>query len=124
MMIRLLSIFTFFLLLSSCDRKPFVEHKVKTEKLNNDCRGLSQSFKITANFGGERFEFEKCLPANFDKSQVKSFRQGDTVVVQFPQPTSASAMEGHKVILDIDSYPVYRVLTIDNDSYNITVTGN
>jgi hypothetical protein len=123
-MTRLLPTILLMTIFFSCDRQPFVEHKIKEEKLNDDCRGLSPSFRITANFGGERFEFDKCLPASFNKDLVKASRHGDTVLVEFPRPQQGEPVAGYRIILDIDSYPVYRVLTIDNDSYNITVTGN
>ncbi len=114
----------FPVMVSSCDRKPFVEHKIKVEKLNEDCHNLSASFRVTANFGGERFEFDKCLPANFSKDEVTASRKGDTVHIQFPRGSSGSDKAGFRIILDIDSYPVYKVVTIDEDSYNISVTGN
>lgn len=122
-MIKFLAIVFVFLTISSCDRQPFVEHKIKSEKLGDHCSGLSNSFKVTANFGGERFEFDKCLPADFNKDEVSSERRGDTVQVNFPK-AGGKATSGYRIILDIDSYPTYRVVTIDDESYNISVTGN
>jgi hypothetical protein len=107
----------------SCDRQPFVEHKIKSEKLNTTCANLSGSFKVTANFGGERFEFDKCLPSDFNEDDVTAMRKGDTVLINFPKANGKSTA-GYKIILDIDSYPTYRVVTIDDESYNISVTGN
>lgn len=108
--------------ISSCDRKPFVEHKIKSEKINESCNGLSPSFRVTANFGGERFEFDKCLPVDFDDKQVVSSRKGDTVLIKFPPATGKTA--GFRITLDIDAYPIYHVVTVDDESYNISVTGN
>ena len=77
----------------SCERKPFVEHKLK---------------------------FEKCLPADFKDEQMTTERKCDTVIVIFK---TASADPGNKVYhitLDIDSYPRYQNITIDGDNYTIT----
>jgi hypothetical protein len=85
-MMNKLVIFLTALLLFACNRKPFVNHKLKFEKVADDCRELQTYFRLNSNFGGERYEFEKCLPANFNEDQLKSERKGDTVVVSFPDP--------------------------------------
>jgi hypothetical protein len=106
----------------SCDRKPFVEHKLKFEKVAEDCSERQSYFRMNSNFGGERYEFEKCLPADFNKEQLTTERSGDTVLVSFK---NASAAEGNKVYhitLDIDSYPKYHFLTIGQDTYSISST--
>lgn len=104
----------------SCERKPFVEHKLKFEKVSDDCKDEQSYFRMNSNFGGERFEFEKCLPADFKDEQMTTERKGDTVIVTFK---TASADPGNKVYhitLDIDSYPRYQNITIDGDNYTIT----
>src|SRR5215470_15693250 len=70
----------------SCNRKPFVNHKLKFEKISDNCENLKPSFRMVSNVAGERYEFEKCLDANFAKDMIKVSRQGDTVMVQFPKP--------------------------------------
>ena len=114
-----------FLLLAAtgCDRKPFVEHKVDFEKVANDCSEQQSYFRMNANFGGERFEFEKCLGADFKKDQVISSRQGDTVLVNFPQPAASGNVVYH-ITLDIDSYPQYNYVTIGQDTYQIAHSKN
>ncbi|MBL7744999.1 MAG: hypothetical protein JNN00_16110 [Chitinophagaceae bacterium] len=106
-------------LFAACDRKPFVEHKLKFEKMNGSCEKISPSFRMTSNFGGERFEFEKCLPADFTKEQMTASRQGDTVLIQFKQPAPGKSGDAYAITLDIDSYPKYNYITIDNDTYAI-----
>jgi hypothetical protein len=104
----------------SCERKPYVEHKLKFEKVSDNCKDQQSYFRLNSNFGGERYEFEKCLPADFKKEQMTTERKGDTVMVDFK---TASADPGNKVYhitLDIDSYPRYQFLTIDGDTYTIT----
>jgi hypothetical protein len=121
-MIRIVAVLIFSISLFGCDRKPFVEHKIKSEKLSDDCTGMSPSFRVTANFGGERFEFDKCLPENFNDDNVTTTRKGDTVLVSFPSAAGKTA--AFRITLDIDSYPNYHVVTVDGESYNISVTGN
>ena len=104
----------------SCARKPFVEHKVKLEKVADDCKEQQSYFRMISNFGGERYEFEKCLPADFNKEQLTTERKGDTVVVSFKKGRAGSTNKVYHVTLDIDSYPAYHVMTIDEDTYAIS----
>ena len=106
----------------SCDRKPFAEHKVKFEKVADDCNEVQSYFRMNSNFGGERYEFEKCLPADFNTGQVTSERRGDTVLVSFKKTSAADGNKVYHITLDIDSYPKYHFLTIDQDTYSISST--
>lgn len=110
----------FFLIITviACNRKPFVNHKLDFEKVANDCSEKQSYFRLNSNFGGERFEFEKCLAADFNKDQVTSLRQGDTVLVKFPKPAASGNVVYH-ITLDIDSYPEYNFVTIGEDTYQI-----
>lgn len=105
-----------------CERKSFVEHKMKMEKTGKNCSKLETSFRMNSNFGGERYEFEKCLPADFDDASVISERSGDTVIVHFGNVAGSQPTGVYKVTLDIDSYPLYHFLTIDGDTYTIIPT--
>lgn len=106
----------------SCDRKPFVEHKLKFEKVADDCSQQQSYFRLNSNFGGERYEFEKCLPADFNDDQVSTERRGDTVLVNFKKAATDQNNKVYHITLDIDSYPSYHFLTIDNDTYSISST--
>ena len=101
----------------SCNRKPFVDHKLKFEKISDNCENLKPSFRMVSNVAGERYEFEKCLDANFTKDMMKVSRQGDTVLVQFPKAGGKGVL--NKITLDIDSYPRYNFITIDNETINV-----
>ena len=101
----------------SCNRKPFVDHKLKFEKISDNCENLKPSFRMVSNVAGERYEFEKCLDANFTNDMMKVSRQGDTVLVQFPK-TGAHAVL-NKITLDIDSYPRYNFITIDDQTIDV-----
>ena len=111
--ISLLLLFMIF----SCNRKPFVDYKLKFEKVSDNCENLKPSFGLESNMAGERYEFEKCLTTDFTKDMMKVSRQGDTVLVQFPKPAKQTAL--FKITLDIDSYPKYNFLTIDDETFII-----
>jgi hypothetical protein len=101
----------------SCNRNPFVDHKLKFEKISDNCENLKPSFRMVSNVAGERYEFEKCLDANFTKDMMKVSRQGDTVLVQFPRNGGHGVL--NKITLDIDSYPRYNFITIDDQTINV-----
>ena len=107
-----------FVLFFSCDRKPFVEHDIIISKKSEGCDQVSAQFKMISNFGGERYEFTKCLPSGFDANQVTVARQGDSVVIKFP-PVTGSSVAAFEIIIDIDSYPRYNYLTIDDETYSL-----
>ncbi len=108
------------LVVISCNRKPFVDHKLKFEKISDNCENLKPSFRMVSNVAGERYEFDKCLDANFTKDMMKVSRQGDTVLVQFPKTSSHGVL--NKITLDIDSYPRYNFITIDNETINVILS--
>ena len=107
----------------ACKRKPYVEHKLKFEKVADDCKDKQSYFRMVSNFGGERYEFETCLPADFNKDQLVSSRKGDTVLISFETRPASDGRVFH-LTLDIDSYPRYHYLTIGDDTYSITSTEN
>jgi hypothetical protein len=104
----------------SCERKPYVEHKLKFEKVADDCKDQQSYFRMNSNFGGERYEFEKCLPADFNKDQLTTERNGDTVLVNINATSPGADNKVYHITLDIDSYPRYQYLTIGDDTYTIT----
>jgi hypothetical protein len=73
---------------------------------------------MVSNVAGERFEFEKCLASNFTKDMMKVSRQGDTVLVLFPKPATQKVL--YKITLDIDSYPRYSFITVDDETFIVT----
>src|SRR5215831_18375349 len=109
----------FFLLLAgliffNCNRKPFVNAKLKFEKVSDDCKNQQNYFRMVSNFAGERYEFEKCLQENFSKEQMTTSRQGDTVVIRFSKSSGKNVV--FKMTVDIDSYPKYNFVTVDNET--------
>lgn len=113
----IISITFLLLVIFSCNRKPFVDHKLKFEKISDNCENLKPSFRMVSNVAGERYEFEKCLDANFTKEMINVSRQGDTVLVQFPKATGQTVLD--KITLDIDSYPRYNFITIDGETIGV-----
>jgi len=110
------------IMMISCERKPFVEHKLKFEKVADDCNEKQSYFRMNSNFGGERYEFEKCLPGDFKDEQLVSERKGDTVLVSFKNDAPGPTGKVYHITLDIDSYPAYHFVTIDGDTYSISAT--
>ena len=104
----------------ACERKPFVEHKIAISQTGEDCKSLQPNFRMNSNFGGERFEFEKCLPEGFETKSVTLERRGDTVLVKFGDLSAPTARSIGQITLDVDSYPRYNFITIDDDTYTIT----
>ncbi|HEV8282844.1 MAG TPA: hypothetical protein VGQ09_00965 [Chitinophagaceae bacterium] len=111
-------IFLLMIVVISCNRKPFVDHKLKFEKISDNCENMKPSFRMVSNFAGERYEFEKCLATNFSKEQMKVSRQGDTVLVQFDRPPGQKVL--YKITLDVDSYPRYSFITVDDETFIVT----
>jgi hypothetical protein len=109
------------LLVNSCNRKPFVTAKIKFEKLADDCRNQQNYFRMVSGFAGERYEFEKCLPSTFAKDQMSSVRKGDTVVLNFVRQTGGENAL-FKVTVDIDSYPKYNFVTVDDETFMVIPT--
>ena len=106
----------------SCESKPFLKHKLKFEKVKDDCSGMDMSFHMNSNLNGERYEFQRCLDADFSAEKFQSLRQGDTVVLKFERKNKDQAL--YKIIVDIDTYPRYNFLTIDGNTFPIIPVGN
>lgn len=115
--VRSILIFLGLTFVLACNRKPFVNHKLKFEKISENCENQKPSFRMVSNVAGERYEFEKCLSANFSNDQLIVSRQGDTVMVRFEKPTTQLLL--FKITLDIDSYPRYYFITIDDETFNV-----
>jgi hypothetical protein len=116
---KIIAVLIMLLFVVACNRQPFVEFKLDLDKQGDDCSQLQNSFRMTSNFGGERFELQKCLPVDYDKKLLQTERKGDTVVVLFPTSATGQKNALYNVTLDIDSYPRYSFITIDNDTYTI-----
>jgi hypothetical protein len=101
----------------ACNRKPFVSYKLKFEKISDNCENLKPSFRMVSNVAGERYEFERCLGANFTKDMMDVSRQGDTVLVQFHAGGPRQVL--YKITLDMDSYPRYNFITIDGETFQV-----
>jgi hypothetical protein len=110
------------LLLFSCKDRPYLHHKLKLEKLSDQCTGVQSSFQMNSNINGERYEFNKCLDENYESSNAGITRQGDTVVIRFNNKKTTGQSAFH-ITLDIDTYPRYHFLTIEGETFIIIPTG-
>ena len=108
--------------IAGCKTEPFLKHDLKFEKVADNCDQMSVSFKMNSNLNGERYEFQRCLDADFQKEQLTSIRQGDTVVLKFERKHPKQAL--YDIIVDVDSYPRYNFLTIDDNTFPIRPVEN
>lgn len=108
--------------IAGCKTKPFLKHDLKFEKVADNCDKMDASFKMNSNLNGERYEFQRCLDADFQKEKFTSVRQGDTVVLKFERKNPKQAL--YNIIVDVDSYPRYNFLTIDDNTFPISPAGN
>lgn len=111
----------FFLLvvttIISCNPKPFVKAKFKFEKISDTCTNRQDYFRVESGFLGERYEFERCLNTNYSADDARTFRQGDTVRILLAKPSTQNAL--FKVTVDIDSYPKYNFVTVDDETFMV-----
>ncbi|TMI72301.1 MAG: hypothetical protein E6H09_10465 [Bacteroidetes bacterium] len=98
-------------LLNGCKTKPFVKHDLQFEKVADNCNGMNMDFKMNSNLNGERYEFQRCLDADFAKEQLTSVQRGDTIELKFERKNSKQAV--YKLTVDLDAYPRYNILIID-----------
>ena len=115
-------VIVFVVLVSGCKSKPFLKHDLEFKKAANNCEGMNAAFKMNSNLNGERFEFQRCLDADFEKGQLTSIRRGDTVVLKFERKNAKQAL--YDITVDVDSYPRYNFLTIDDNTFPIRPAEN
>ena len=111
-----------FLVLTACEQELYLKHSIDYSRVSDGCDQIPASFKVSPNFGRQRFEFAKCLPADFSKKQLRVERNGDTISVLFHRPGDSRAM--FEITLDIESNPRYQYINIDGETYTITFMDN
>jgi hypothetical protein len=107
---------------AGCKSTPFVKHDLSFEKVSDDCSAMNPGFKMNSNLNGERYEFQRCLDADFKKEQLTHERQGDTIVLKFERKNSKQAL--YNLTIDLDAYPRYNFLAIDGNTFPINPAGN
>jgi hypothetical protein len=117
-----ITIYVLLVILAACKTRPFVKHDLEYKKVSDNCEGMNMSFRMNSNLNGERYEFQRCLDADFDKSQLSSIRQGDTIVLKFERKNAKQAL--YDLTIDLDAYPRYNFLTIDGNTFPIIPVGN
>src|SRR2546428_7417418 len=102
---KLLIAFLFFIVSCNTKTKPYLKHKLELKKMSDNCAGADEKIRSEGNINGERYEFNKCVNANFKEDDLIVERKGDTVSVQFKERGNQKA-EYH-FIVDINTYPRY-----------------
>ena len=119
--VAIVSIITLAVSLLTCKRHTFVTTKLTSEKISENCQNLKPALRSEENIAGRRFEFERCLPAGFQERDATIERNSDTVMVKFPKHGGSQVF---KITLDIDSYPEYHFLSIDDEVFLIAGKSN
>jgi hypothetical protein len=108
------------LLLAGCfGDGDFVKHKLTAEKAGA-CMGSDGEVKMVSNTNGERYQFSICLPVGFAESDCNVSRQGDTVLVAFPEAKGATAK--FNLTLDVDAKPRYRFIQLGKQLLTVLPT--
>ena len=104
------------------ETKPYFKHSLhKYEKLGDGCANMDPKFSMVSNIIGERYTFQKCLPASYKGSYLAE-RKGDSVIIAFEKQDGPTAL--FNIILDINTQPRYSYLTIDGNTFQIVPAGN
>src|SRR5688572_29741694 len=119
----ILFVFTTMLVIAcSSETKPYFKHSLhKYEKIEEGCANLDPKFSMVSNIIGERYTFQKCLPASYKGSYLAE-RKGDSVIIAFEKQDGPTAL--FNIILDINTQPRYNYLTIDGNTFQIVPAGN
>lgn len=108
------------LLLAGCiDDGDFVKHQLTAAKGGN-CSGQEGQIKMVSNTNGERYQFNQCLPESFTDADCKVSRQGDTIVVHFPEAKGKTA--SFALTLDVDAKPRYHFIRIGEQLMTVIPT--
>jgi hypothetical protein len=67
---------------------------------------------MVSNTAGERYSFTICLPGDFDARNYTLTRNGDTILVNFPQVKPGQATAMYKLTLDVDAKPRYNFIQL------------
>lgn len=105
------------LLMACDDGSPYLKHDLSYEKAG-DCSALKPGISVDANTIGERYVVEKCLGADF-KGEYEAQHHGDTVEIKLK--SSGAANTGYRITLDINTRPSYRFITINGETFGVSV---
>ncbi len=114
------SIIDLFLSVSIYGCKPVaLKHEVDYKKVGDDCTGRNTQVQLKSNIGGDRYEFQECLDNDFDGKNYTAERRGDTILVNFNKARTGKKQALFNIILDIDAYPRYKVMSISGNTFDV-----
>jgi hypothetical protein len=119
---KIILVIIVIVVLSSCANKPFINATLKAVK-TGDCTEQLTPTEMNKNINGERYEFESCLPDNFNEKDFSVTRQGDTLLFNTTE-SSTTKTTLYKLTLDIDAYPQYRYIKLGDQILDIGVSAN
>lgn len=73
---KYISLFGAAILLCACNRDAYVTTRAKLSKVAEGCTSVSTAIRSVSNIGGERFEFQKCLPDDETQRRVVAEKKG------------------------------------------------
>lgn len=112
----------FWLMACNVKQPPYFKQKLaKWERLPVGCGSEKQSFSAESNIIGQRYLVQRCLHSGYD-GHYTAERRGDTVAVRFTDAAGPKAL--FRLTLDVDTYPSYRFLSVDDETYVIGLTQN
>ena len=119
----ILFVFTTMLVIAcASETKPYFKNSLhKYEKIEEGCANLDPKFSMVSNIIGERYTFQKCLPASYKGSYLAE-RKGDSIIIAFEKQDGPTAL--FNMTVDINTYPRYNYLTIDGNTFQIVPAGN
>lgn len=105
------------LFLQACKTSPHVTCDLEFTKAGDDCSQAGAGIKMNSNLNGERYEFQRCLDADFSKDNMHCEQRGNVVEVRFDRRNSRQVL--FNLVLDLDAYPRYDTLIIDGTPIGI-----
>jgi hypothetical protein len=99
------------LFLFSCNDGDFINHTLLAEKAG-DCASATGDFKMVSNTSGQRYTFDLCLAGTYTAKDYTVTRNGDTVMVVFPQVKNGEVRALYNLTLDIDAKPRYNFIKL------------
>lgn len=106
----------------SCNtNEKFLNTKLQIEQ-NGSCETVKNTYKLTSNTAGERYEFDCCLSKLTNEKDATIKRNGDTVILSFPVCENPMECSNFNITFDVDAKPAYKFVKLQDKLVAITET--